>query len=143
MVNRPLGVAGVIIVRSEPRAGGSWRAVCTVPNGASRTDGEITRYTRCCETQPNDQPLFRPAVISHSIQRPSSLTSSRFNCIDQRLICPVAKDEHHCLSYPLAVVAKTKKDSTKQRSECHVFNLTNAPEKDKHICCVSVYEPPP
>lgn len=51
MVNRPLGVAGVIIVRSEPRAGGSWRAVCTVPNGASRTDGEITRYTRCCETQ--------------------------------------------------------------------------------------------
>lgn len=74
-----------------------------------------------------------------------SIETHKLNCANKTKDCPVAKDAH-LIVYPTPpplLLLQKNIDPTKQRSECHVpTNLTNAPEKDKHICCVSVYELP-
>jgi hypothetical protein len=70
------------------------------------------------------------------------METTQFNCVDKTKDC-VAKDAH-LIVYPTPLLLLQNNDSTKQQLECHVSNLTNAPEKDNPICCVSVYayEPP-
>lgn len=131
MVNRPLGVAGVIIVRSEPRAGGSWGAVCTVPNRTEHPVQMVKLHATPDAVKPTQtaNPLFHPVVISRSGQTTGLPVSSGSG-----------QDPAHCQDTPLMPTSSTA--STRPKTalllKMHISLFTLPP-----CCCCKKRMIPP
>lgn len=131
MVNRPLGVAGVIIVRSEPRAGGSWGAVCTVPNRTEHPVQMVKLHATPDAVKPTQ------TANPYSTLRSSVAPVKPPDCLSRQVL---AKDPAHCRDTPLMPTSSTA--STRPKTalllKMHISLFTLPP-----CCCCKKRMIPP